>query len=134
MAPKSAAALVLLAAAMIAGLAPPLQAQVDIDDADRFVSRVDRLCFGAQGIQSCARQLVESGGATIPLDCCRALVRKFSAPSIESKWCACGFVQAATNDLRVAVDQRCQQATNDGGVAGGVLKLEKFCDRAAGTG
>jgi hypothetical protein len=117
MAPKSAAAVFLLAA-MIAGLAPPLQAQLDKKAADRFLSLVDNAaCSGDDAMKRCARQLVKSGGATIPLDCCRALLNKI----LNDRSCACGFGEAAADVLRVDVDKKCQTASN-GGSAGVSLK------------
>nr|TKW31459.1 hypothetical protein SEVIR_2G107900v2 [Setaria viridis] len=115
MAPKSAAALVLLAA-MIAGLAPPLQAQIDV-----FLSVVDSVCSGDGAMNSCARQLVPSEGATIPPYCCSALLNA-AITSGGGTWCACGFRKMAAAFLGVDVDRRCQAANN-----GRVAKLKDFC-------
>ncbi|TKW02250.1 hypothetical protein SEVIR_8G233900v4 [Setaria viridis] len=124
MAPKSAAALFLLAA-MIAGLAPPLQAQLDPRFVFSFVSQVDEVCSGDDAMRSCAIELVSSGDATILPDCCRALQMK-AVTSAEGKRCACGFGNVAAT-LGVDVDQSCQAASN-GDVAGGPSsKLSELC-------
>ncbi|RCV39406.1 hypothetical protein SETIT_8G222100v2 [Setaria italica] len=127
MAPKSAAALVLLAA-MIAGLAPPLQAQIHAPAVTSFLLLVDAfLCSSDDAMKSCARQLVASGGAKIPPDCCRAILK--AVTSGEGKRCACGFGVAVATKLRVDVDRRCQAASN-GSVAGGPSKLMELCGPA----
>ncbi|RCV39421.1 hypothetical protein SETIT_8G223100v2 [Setaria italica] len=110
MAPKSAAALVLLAAAMIAGLAPTLQAQLD--------SSTER----SASCPCCAHELVVSEGATISPDCCRELLRRAG----EDKRCACGFGNVAAA-LGVDVDQRCEAASNGDVADGPSSKLSELC-------
>ncbi|RCV39405.1 hypothetical protein SETIT_8G222000v2 [Setaria italica] len=105
MAPKSAAALVLLAA-MIAGLAPPLQAQTGDSFMDGFLSVVNDVCSGDALLKA-----VTSG---------------------ESKRCACGFRKLAAERLGFDVDRFCQAASN-GRVAIGPSKLKEFCTGAPGN-
>ncbi|RCV39425.1 hypothetical protein SETIT_8G223500v2 [Setaria italica] len=129
MAPNSTAALVLLAA-IIAGLAPPLQAQIDASIVGTFSTLVDQLCPGDDAMKSCVGQLVASGDATNPTDCCGALLKVVT--SGEDTGCACRFWAAAFNMLGVDVGQRCQTASN-GGVPGGPSKLMEFCIEALGN-
>ncbi|TKW02249.1 hypothetical protein SEVIR_8G233800v4 [Setaria viridis] len=120
MAPKSAAALVLLAAAMIAGLAPTLQAQLDPRTVGCFFTLVDVKCSRDGPMRSCARRVASNGGR-IPPDCCNALLAR-AATSGEAKQCACGFGNAAAA-VGVDVDQMCQQA------GGPSSKLSELCRR-----
>ncbi|RCV39422.1 hypothetical protein SETIT_8G223200v2 [Setaria italica] len=111
MAPKSAAALVLLAA-MIAGLAPPLQAQLDARAVNSFFILVDQvLCPRDNVMKSCARQIA-SRGATIPT----AILNPVSG---EGTRCACGLGNVAAA-LGFDVFRRCQQF-------GGPFKQKASC-------
>ncbi|TKW02248.1 hypothetical protein SEVIR_8G233700v4 [Setaria viridis] len=127
MAPKSAAALVRLAAMIASLAAPPLQAQ-RLDAMILFV--VNKVCPGDDVMRTCALVVFGSVGTIIPPDCCGALLE--AVTSGKGKRCACGLGKVTDGIMGVDVFRRCQ-AANNAGAAGGPSNMKELCMRVPGN-